>query len=59
LQLDGGNMRLLSSRWTFFYKRIFPLIWFGFLAFCAIFVLSVGCAHGPMRVRGHWRRSSP
>jgi hypothetical protein len=53
LQLDGGNMRLLSSRWTFFYKRIFPLIWFGFLAFCAIFVLSVGRAHGPMRVRGH------
>lgn len=39
-------MRLLSSRWTFFYKRIFPLIWFGFLAFCAIFVLSVGRAHG-------------
>jgi hypothetical protein len=25
-------MRRISSRWTFFYKRIFPIIWFGFLA---------------------------
>jgi hypothetical protein len=24
-------MRRISSRWTFFYKRIFPVIWFGFL----------------------------
>lgn len=38
-------MRLLSSRWTFFYKRIFPLIWFGFIAFGAIFALSVDRAH--------------
>jgi hypothetical protein len=22
----------LSSRWTFFYKRVFPVVWFGFLA---------------------------
>ena len=25
-------MPLMSSRMTFFYKRIFPVIWFGFLA---------------------------
>lgn len=25
-------MRRVSSRWTFFYKRVFPVIWFGFLA---------------------------
>lgn len=24
-------MRRISSSWTFFYKRIFPAIWFGFL----------------------------
>jgi hypothetical protein len=24
-------MRRISSRWTFFYKFIFPLIWFGFI----------------------------
>lgn len=34
-------MQVISSRWTFFYKRIFPLIWFGFLAvFLVIAVLS-------------------
>ncbi len=25
-------MRRISSGWTFFYKRVFPVIWFGFLA---------------------------
>ncbi len=25
-------MRRISSNWTFFYKRIFPVFWFGFLA---------------------------
>jgi hypothetical protein len=24
-------MRRISSRWTFFYKRVFPLFWFGIL----------------------------
>src|SRR5579863_5985732 len=24
-------MRRISSKWTFFYKRVFPIIWFGFL----------------------------
>jgi len=31
-------MQRISSKWTFFYKRVFPLAWFGFIA---IFVLSV------------------
>jgi hypothetical protein len=26
-------MRRLSSRMTFYYKRVFPVVWFGFLAF--------------------------
>jgi hypothetical protein len=25
-------MRRISSDWTFFYKRVFPVLWFGFLA---------------------------
>jgi hypothetical protein len=29
-------MARLSSRWTFFYKRLFPVFWFGFIA---LFVL--------------------
>ena len=24
-------MRRISSGWTFFYKRVFPILWFGFL----------------------------
>lgn len=32
-------MPVISSRWTFFYKRVFPLIWFGFLAFFVVTVL--------------------
>jgi len=29
-------MQRLSSRWTFFYKRIFPLFWFGMIAMTLI-----------------------
>jgi hypothetical protein len=29
------HMRRISSRWTFFYKRVFPLTFFGFLLFIA------------------------
>lgn len=29
-------MRLISSRLTFFLKRVFPTVWFGFLALCAV-----------------------
>jgi len=34
-------VRRISSKWTFFYKRVIPVIWFGFLAlFVAITVFA-------------------
>jgi hypothetical protein len=27
--MNDGSMRRISSRWTFFYKKVFPVIWFG------------------------------
>lgn len=34
-------MQVISSRWTLFYKRVFPVFWFGFLAvFVAVALLS-------------------
>ena len=42
-------MRRISSRMTFFYKRVFPAFWFGFLIlFVGIFSLSV-CAATTVR----------
>ena len=35
-------MRRISSDWTFFYKRVFPVLWFGFLA---VFV-GIGVVNG-------------
>ena len=35
-------MRRISSGWTFFYKRVFPALWFGFLA---VFV-GIGVVNG-------------
>jgi hypothetical protein len=35
-------MARLSSRWTFFYKRVFPVMWFGFIA---LFVLLPWLTH--------------
>jgi hypothetical protein len=35
-------MRKISSRSTFFYKRIFPIIWFGFLALALCSVVGNG-----------------
>ena len=32
-------MKRISSKGTFFYKRVFPLFWFGFIAFIVIIVL--------------------
>ena len=32
-------MPVMSSKMTFFYKRVFPVIWFGFLA--AFFVIAL------------------
>jgi hypothetical protein len=40
-------MRRLSSRTTFFYKRIFPAIWFGFLAFFMVAPFVTGSTSGP------------
>jgi hypothetical protein len=34
-------MRRISSRWTFFYKRVFPVLWFGFLALFLVISLFV------------------
>ena len=42
-------MTRLSSRWTFFYKRLFPVIWFGFIA---LFLL-------PMLINRHQMREPP
>lgn len=33
---NGAGMRLISSRWTFFYKRVFPLLWWSFPAFAVL-----------------------
>lgn len=35
-------MTRLSSRWTFFYKRLFPVIWFGFIALFVLLPWLVG-----------------
>ena len=36
-------MRRISSKWTFFFKRVFPIIWFSFLVlFLAITVFAGG-----------------
>ena len=41
-------MRRISSDWTFFYKRLFPLLWFGFLV---VFVgIGVVNGQGPLVV---------
>ena len=37
-------MQLMSSKMTFFYKRIFPVIWFGFLAVFFLGALIQGLA---------------
>ena len=41
-------MRLMSSKMTFFYKRIFPVIWFGFLAAFFVIGLVKGAATDPI-----------
>ena len=35
-------MRLISSRTTFFYKRIFPILWFGILGSTIVVALAKG-----------------
>jgi len=36
-------VKRISSRWTYFHKRVFPVVWFGFLA---IFALTSGAFTG-------------
>lgn len=36
-------MKRISSRWTFFNKRVFPVIWYGLIA---IFILTSGLLNG-------------
>jgi hypothetical protein len=41
-------MRQISSRWTYFYKRVFPWLWFVVLGFFVITALSsIHRGHGP------------
>ena len=37
-------MKKISSQWTFFFKRIFPAAWFGFLAVFVVIVTTTGAA---------------
>jgi len=41
-------MLLMSSKMTFFYKRIFPIVWFGFLAVFFLIALVKGLAADPI-----------
>ncbi len=41
-------MPLMSSRMTLFYKRIFPVIWFGFLAVFFVVALVKGLGADPI-----------
>jgi hypothetical protein len=39
-------MRRISSSWTFYYKRVFPMIWFGFLVLFVGFTSFAGSSAG-------------
>jgi hypothetical protein len=34
----------ISSKWTFFYKKAFPVLWFGFIALFVVVALASGAA---------------
>ena len=46
--VGAALMLLMSSRMTFFYKRVFPIIWFGFLAVFFLIALVKGLATNPI-----------
>jgi hypothetical protein len=48
LEASAALMPLMSSKMTFFYKRIFPIIWFGFLAVFFAIALVKGLAADPI-----------
>jgi hypothetical protein len=35
-------MKKISSRYTFFHKKVFPVLWFGFLAVFAVIAITSG-----------------
>jgi hypothetical protein len=39
-------MRRISSKWTFFYKSVFPILWFGFIILFLIIALFVPTRSG-------------
>ena len=39
-------MRRISSKWTFFYKLVFPIVWFGFIVLFVIIALFVPARSG-------------
>ena len=41
-------MNKISSRWTYFHKKAFPTIWFGFLAFFVVSTLLSGAAEADL-----------
>jgi hypothetical protein len=41
---DAPAVTRISSSWTFFSKRVFPAVWFGFLAFFAFVGIATGAA---------------
>ena len=47
-------MPLMSSRMTCFYKRIFPVIWFGFLAVFFLLALIQGLAADSLAFLPFW-----
>jgi hypothetical protein len=48
IEASAALMPLISSKITFFYKRIFPIVWFGILAVFFLVGLSKGLAADPI-----------
>jgi hypothetical protein len=44
----ASNMRRISSKATFLYKRVFPIFWFGFLVIFIIGAVWGSRPHGPL-----------
>jgi len=48
MEATAALMPLMSSKMTFFYKRVFPVIWFGFLAVFFLVALVKGSPADPI-----------
>lgn len=44
-------MKRISSRWTFFYKRLFPTVWFGFLGVFSVSTIFAATSRGNVPVQ--------